>query len=265
VSSLLFVSVVVAWAVYLIPKAVQHHDEAVRGRSIERFSKSMRVLARREPVNRRDARLVVQPGRGPAAPVVTSKGGLSPEAQRRREAARRATRRRRRVLGTLLLALAVVVTTAAFSLHSWWYVAIPATLIAAWLVMCRVMVKGERGSYSTQVRYVTPTAPAAPSAPSTAKSDDQVGEAFAEAHTDAHGMPVVRDPHLWDPVPTTLPTYVDKEPAARRTVSTIDLDSTGVFSAGRSEADSALAREADEAERARKAARAEAQRRATGS
>ncbi len=262
-SSLLFVSVVVAWAVDLIPKAVQHHDEAVRGRSIERFSKSMRVLARREPVNRRDARLVVQPGRGAGAPIVTAKGGPSPEALRRREAARRATRRRRRVLGTLLLALATVVATAAFSLHSWWYVAIPATLIAAWLVMCRVMVKSERGSYAAPVRYVTPTAPATvePADPEPVAHDD---EAFGEAHTDHHGLPVVKDPHLWDPVPTTLPTYVAKEPAARRTVATIDLDSTGVFSAGRSDADSALAREAEDAERARKAAR-DAQRRATGS
>ena len=48
----------------------------------------------------------------------------------------------------------------------------------------------------------------------------------------------------------TLPTYVSKPAAARRTVRTIDLDSTGVWSSGRSESDSALAREADEADRA---------------
>ena len=48
---------------------------------------------------------------------------------------------------------------------------------------------------------------------------------------------------------TPLPTYVSK-PVARRTVSTIDLDSTGVWSSGRSAADSKLAREADAAERA---------------
>ena len=49
----------------------------------------------------------------------------------------------------------------------------------------------------------------------------------------------------WDPVPVTLPTYVAKATAGR-TVRTIDLDSTGVWSSGRNAADSALAREADE-------------------
>ena len=56
---------------------------------------------------------------------------------------------------------------------------------------------------------------------------------------------------LWDPVPVTLPTYVSK-PAARRSVRTIDLDSTGVWTSGRSEADSALAREAEAADRVRR-------------
>ena len=46
------------------------------------------------------------------------------------------------------------------------------------------------------------------------------------------------DGDLWDPVPVTLPTYVAK-PAARRTVRTIDLDATGVWTSGRTEADSA--------------------------
>ena len=63
-------------------------------------------------------------------------------------------------------------------------------------------------------------------------------------------------------VPTTLPTYVSKAPAVRRTVQTIDLDSTGVWSSGRNDVDSALARGAEESERA---ARAAAERRAFGS
>ena len=68
-SGLIFVALAIAWAAYLIPQALRHHDDAVRGRSIDRFSHSMRVLARREPVNARRARLVVTPVResGPAA------------------------------------------------------------------------------------------------------------------------------------------------------------------------------------------------------
>ena len=56
---------------------------------------------------------------------------------------------------------------------------------------------------------------------------------------------------LWDPVPVTLPTYVSKPPA-RRSVRTIDLDSTGVWTSGRTDADSALAREAEAEERVRR-------------
>ena len=58
-SGLIFVALAVAWAAYLIPKALRHHEDVVRGRSIDRFSHSMRVLARREPVSAREARLVV--------------------------------------------------------------------------------------------------------------------------------------------------------------------------------------------------------------
>ena len=75
------------------------------------------------------------------------------------------------------------------------------------------------------------------------------------------------DPDAWDPVHTPLPTYVSK-PVARRTVSTIDLDSTGVWSSGRSAADSALAREADAADRSTGSTRASSapasERRASG-
>ena len=52
-------------------------------------------------------------------------------------------------------------------------------------------------------------------------------------------------------MPVTLPTYVTKPAATRRTVRTIDLDSTGVWTSGRTEADSQIAREADEAARRR--------------
>ena len=67
-------------------------------------------------------------------------------------------------------------------------------------------------------------------------------------------------------VPTTLPTYVNKPAAARRTVSTIDLDSTGVWSSGRNDEDSALARSAEQSERtAREADESEREaRRASG-
>src|SRR6478609_8787951 len=57
-SALIFVALAVAWAVYLVPKALKHHDEVARSRTVDRFSQTMRVLARREFVDTKTARLV---------------------------------------------------------------------------------------------------------------------------------------------------------------------------------------------------------------
>ena len=264
-SALIFVALAVAWAVYLIPKALRHHDDVVRSRSVERFSHTMRVLARREPVNRRDARLVVAPARAKSTPVVTTKGPVRPEVNR--ETARRATRRRRRVLGLILLVNALVVTLAAFAVIDWWYVAIPAGLLVAWLVTCRLMVRRERPVRAQRGR----TAPA-PAEPSSAEppAEDQAADGVAPEpwsdDTPTGQTPAIADPSLWDPMPVTLPTYVGKAAAERRSVRTIDLDSTGVWTSGRTEADAQLAREADDAARSARAGRKDDDgRRAVGS
>jgi hypothetical protein len=247
-SGLIFVALAVAWAAYLIPKALRHHDDVVRGRSVDRFSQSMRVLARREPVSARMAQLVVTPARATAAAVVSTKpsaAGLSPDQQyaARRTALRKATKRRRRVLSLLVLALVAVTAACADGRIAWPYVAIPAGLLLAWLVACRLMVRKER-----RWQPVTELETDQP-------EDDAVDEPLADdvgpdAPRDPKlGDPKPGDPKLWDPVPVTLPTYVSKPPA-RRTVRTIDLDATGVWTSGRTEADSALAREADAAEAA---------------
>ena len=309
-SALIFVALAVAWAVYLVPKALQHHDDAVRSRSVDRFSQTMRVLARREPVGRRGGRLVVGPQREAAAPVVTTKVSTRTETRTetvaeavaptvpdgsevasqaplrhdaarpaptaaqvraRREAANRAARRRRNVLATILLLNVVVLALARFGVLSWWYAAGPAGLLVAWLVACRLMVKQERAAANRSVRprRQRRSQPARP-------ADEAVTEPDTSGITvvpvddwtaDTSSIPAaVVDPTLWDPVPVTLPTYVTKPAAARRTVRTIDLDSTGVWTSGRTEADSALAREAEQADQARKSQAAQdAGQRAVGS
>lgn len=283
-SALIFVALAVAWAVYLVPKALRHHDEVVRSRSVERFSHSMRVLARREPVSRGSARLVVTPGRPAAeASVVTKphhRPRPQPEAQQvpvtpdriraQRAAAKRATRRRRNVLALILVATLATVGVAAFGVIAWWYVAIPVGVLAAWLVTCRIMVKGERrrlGAPSARIPVEKPAEEEKVEAPEDRvpvedeeKEDDEIDPL---ADTSA-GMAAVVDPALWDPVPVTLPTYVGKPAAARRTVRTIDLEGTGVWTSGRTESDAALAREADEADRAAREVRDKGER-ATGS
>jgi hypothetical protein len=260
-TSLIFVALAIAWAVYLIPKAVKHHDEVVRSRSVDRFSQTMRVLARREPVSRRNARLVVTPGRGAQAPIVTKKATAAPEeptpqvpAALSRAAVQRATRRRRRVLGLILLSLVAVAVCAAVGLFSWAYVALPAGVLVAWLVACRVMVKSER-------RVGVPASVAASTAPDhqvpASATCPDLDSAYEGAYSldDTSTTPAITDPTLWDPVPVTLPTYVTKPTAARRTVRTIDLDATGVWTSGRTESDAQLAREADAADAAARAER----------
>jgi hypothetical protein len=235
----IFVALAVAWAAYLIPKALRHHDDVVRGRSIDRFSHSMRVLARREPVSARQARLVVTPSRTSAGAAVTTKPSAvlpSPDEQyaARRAATRRATQRRRRVLGLLLLALVGAVAAGALGRLAWPYAVIPAVLLVAWLIACRVMVRKER-AWGPVVGEVD-------------DDDHEVAADDASPGTSEQSEATpARDPKLWDPVPVTLPTYVSKPPA-RRSVRTIDLDATGVWTSGRTEADAALAREADAAE-----------------
>jgi hypothetical protein len=296
-SALIFVALAVAWAVYLIPKALKHHDEVVRSRSVDKFSHTMRVLARREPVDRRNARLVVSPIRASQRPPVETKVHPQPELPAgvaetvsasvtttvtrevtapvartsrpspatERASARRAAKRRRNVLALVLLANAVVIGLAAASVIMWPWVAAPAAVLVAWLVACRVSVRLERRQRAARAAIeiglppliedepgdltgelpVTPPQPRVPAAPVAPEPSESSPAADLPAVVTGE-VPVVGG---WDMVPTTLPTYVSKPAAARRTVSTIDLDSTGVWSSGRNDDDSALARSAEQSAR----------------
>ncbi|WP_121253601.1 hypothetical protein [Nocardioides ferulae] len=280
-SALIFVALAVAWAAYLIPKALHHHEEVARSRSVDRFSHTMRVLARREPVDARSARLVVTPGRpatatsvvtkprsseaetpaeapveAPAEKAVPTQPAAGRSAGARREAANRAARRRRRVLLGVLALNLLVVALAAFAVLAWWWVAAPATLLVAWLVACRLMVKRERRAPASRMPIQIPAEePAAPVAP---VEDAETGPMQRVEDQPPVVLPMT-DPTLWEPVPVTLPTYVSK-PAASRTVRTIDLDSTGVWTSGRTEGDAQIARDAEAADRAARAAQDDAER-----
>lgn len=274
-SALIFVALAVAWAVYLIPKALKHHDDVQRSRSVDRFSDTMRVLARRDPVDSRGARLVVTPGRPASNAVVVTKPSVTVPAGApsvRRAAAAQAARRRRRVLGGVLVLNAVVVALAATSVVSPWWVLAPVAVLVAWLVACRLMVRQERGLGQLRRPGARPATAEEEQVDEEPAEEAPAGDPVAEpvmqapAADDTQGFDAVRvedqprveraevDPTLWEPVPVTLPTYVTKPAAPRRTVRTIDLDATGVWTSGRTDADAAIAREADQAARAAKAA-----------
>lgn len=286
-SGIIFVVLALAWAVYLIPKALKHHDEVARTRSIDRFSTAMRVLARREPVSRRDARLVVAPGRAADNPRVVvptptraeERPARQVRPEVRRAAARAAARRRRRILSFLLLATLVVTGLAAFAIVPWWSVSVPGGLTVLFLLLCRTQVRrarhasevswaaeleaaaeGEteepveaaaprrRAAARVEAPYGTPLRPA----PRNAQGFEEVDPnedtvAIPVAVLDAVAVPTADGGSLWDPLPVTLPTYVTK-PKARRTVRTIDLNEPGAWTSGRSAEDTQLVADAAVAE-----------------
>lgn len=302
-SALIFVALAVAWAVYLVPKALKYHEEDSANRSVDGFSDRLRVLARREAVSASEAELVpagrrpstvtveasVEEPAAPAEPEVAydeepAAPTPAPRAPRpalaRRLAARRAAERRRRVFSVLLLLNVVVAGLGIGKVIALAWVAAPVALLVAWLVACRLMVRRERAARAAATRRRRRTLADEALAEEDAETDQRAdepaevievaGEFDADDNTDE--IPAVTAALLeeepvvdgWTPVPVPLPTYVAKAPAGR-TVRTIDLDSTGVWSSGRNEADSQLAREAD-AQRAQADADAAAdERRASGS
>ena len=107
------------------------------------------------------------------------------------------------MLGTVLVGLLATLGVAAFGLISWWWVALPATLLVAWLVACRLMVRHERNArFDSSIG--TPDEPPVEERAPAPVSDDPVFDAL----DDTSQTPAITDPSLWDPMPVTLPTYV---------------------------------------------------------
>ncbi len=252
------------WAGYLIPRALKHHDELAQTRSIDRFSQTMRVLARREPVSTRDARLVVTPRRGDDNPLVVVPMDRPSRArlQARRKAAAAAARRRRRILIVLLLADVAVGVLVTVGTLQRWSVAIPAGLTLVYLLLCRTLVRREHLAWDLEVgrsdrgrgrglpeEVVEPPAVRMRNPQGFEEVSQDEDTAAISVSALAAALPTLDGESLWDPLPVTLPTYVGK-PMVARTVRTIDLSEPGVSSSGRDAADSQLVAEAEVAEAA---------------
>ncbi len=279
-TGVIYALVVLAWAAYLLPQALRRHDEAARKHSIERFSSAMRVLARRGPST--SDRFVVTPPRTVdrvLTPSLASGTPTSPAVERPRPsrvALRDAAARRRRVLVVLLAATLGVAGVAAFGLVPLWSIAIPVTLIVVFLTLARRQVRRASDAYWDEVSDAQPepsnviTRPAtrvdaSHGTPRTAMSTSQTATLDPAAGTASDDEPTVTlDPNdlkearvgigvvatadggsLWDPLPVTLPTYVDK-PVAKRSYRTIELGEPGTWSSGHSAQDSATAAASNE-------------------
>lgn len=234
-SGLIIAFVVAVWAAYFVPLALRRYDDAGRNATVEEAGSAGRVIAPRatEP----EPEQVASPApSAPSAPVALD-----------RPAARLAARRRRRTLLTLIALLVVTSGVALAGVAPKLIIAVPAVLIVAWLVACRIQVRGELGL----------SKPRAPRSTSTAVADDEEETIVVSGQVEdvdpgrEHVMEdepltvdalddqvVIAVPSVtnsgeavWDPLPITVPTYVTK-PRAGRTVRTIDFNQPGTWTSG---------------------------------
>lgn len=242
-SGLIFVALALVWALVLIPKALRNHDDVERTRSVD-GSEAARVLTRTP---------------APAEPRIPQQPrptrSLTELRDRQRRQARAAAGRRRRVLGLLLLVTAGVGVTSYLGVTTTWAPAIPGGVTLAFLVLARVMVRREHARWDALVAGLTESpgthaaeageALEAPELVVVARNDQGVVVVSEQEDTSSLDVSALRaaGANLWDPLPMTLPTYVDK-PRATRSVRTIDLRGAGVSSSGHDAAASALVAEA---------------------
>ena len=255
-TGLIVAFVVAIWAAYFVPLVLRRYDEATTSSSLETLSPLSRVIHRptaTENVETPESTPAVDAPESvvePDEPTPKPARDSSPRPRVTRSAARRAARRRRRTLLTLLFTTAVVVALAGFAVVPVWSVAIPVGLVLAWLVACRVQVRGERGLSARKAPKAKPGKTSRP------KVDDEATVIVSGQVEDVdpgrkHVMEstplevdaldeqlVIAAPSVattgelvWDPLPVTLPTYVTK-PRAGRTVRTIDFAQPGAWTSG---------------------------------
>lgn len=241
-SGLIIAFVVAVWAAYFVPLALRRYDDAGRNATVDEAGSTGRVIAPRaaEP----EPEQVVAPAQ--IAPGQIAPAQIAP-AKLDRPAARLAARRRRRTLLTLIGLLVLTSGVALAGVAPKLIIAAPAVLIVAWLVACRIQVRGELGL----------SKPRAPRSASTVVADDDeetivVSGQFedvdpAREHV-MEDVPLTVDAlddqvviavpsvtnsgeAVWDPLPITVPTYVTK-PRAGRTVRTIDFNQPGTWTSG---------------------------------
>ena len=240
-NGLIFAFVVALWAAYFVPLAVRRYDEASKSGSIDKFSSLSRVIPHKSPVAVDAESDVIETTEDESEQELRT--AHAPVQTLTRASARLAARRRRRTLITLFVLAATVGGVAGFGYIPIWSVAGPAALIAAWLIACRIQVRGELGigrkpkSISTaadEEQTIVVSGQFEDIAPHRRNVMEKVAlEANALDDQIVIAVPVgaTTGEALWDPLPVTLPTYVTK-PRAGRTVRTIEFGEPGAWTSG---------------------------------
>ena len=259
-SGLIYAAIVACWAAVLVPRWIRRNEEVERARE-EDAARGIRVLERRQSHVRHGSGVPAQPA--PGLPSATRRLGqdetldASPHADDARPTDHEpgeddaedlhdfelpsfgaAARRRRRVIMLLLLALAVV------SLAIWAgrlgpvSIAVPAVLLAGFLVLARRAAVTEKRRHA-RMRRVLAGRRAEAQAKSQAQSANVAavsssGKRIAVLDTAEPAEPAeAADPNAWEPVPVPLPTYLTKAKAEPPVVRKIDLSSPGAWTSGR--------------------------------
>lgn len=263
---MIFAFVVVVWVAYVVPLALRRYDDASKTSSLGSFSSLSRVISRpssetAEHADSSTRAAVIKAEAKPQEPIDETEtvsefwGADAAEARPvNRAAARLAARRRRRVLITLLTSLVVVAGLAVAGIVGAPWVGVPVAVIVAWLVTCRIQVRGERGLRRPSRREVQRRAAETaadteetvvlsgqfedvePDRPHVMAQEPLAADALDEQLVIAVPSISTTGEALWDPLPVTLPTYVTK-PRVGRTVRTIDFGQAGAWSSGHVEAD----------------------------
>lgn len=273
-SGVIFAVVVILWVAYVVPLMLRRYDEASTTSSLGSFTSLSRVIARPGRASSDDASST----RDSASPVAETPPAAAASvaepapvaAPVSRAAARVAAQRRRRVLITLLVTLVVVAGLGLASVIGQVWTALPGALLLAWLVACRVQVRGELGLSKPGVNVPRVRLPKVRSRSAATPRPSRAGGTAADEATTlvvSHqfedvepNRPRVMEQEpltvdaldeqlqiavpsvsttgeaLWDPLPVTLPTYVTK-PRVGRTVRTIDFAQAGTWSSGHVEAE----------------------------
>lgn len=153
-TGLIVAFVVTVWAAYFVPLALRRYDEAHNHSALEVLTPLSRVIRRAPTANEAEDFDYSEYATDVADEPIADPDEVTPRRARphlTRASARIAARRRRRVLLTLLFANAVVGGLVGFAIIPLWSVAIPAGLLVAWLIACRVQVRREYGIASTRM------------------------------------------------------------------------------------------------------------------
>jgi hypothetical protein len=268
-TGLIVAFVVTVWAAYFVPLALRRYDEAHNHSALEVLTPLSRVIRRAPAANAAEDLEYAEYGEDEVDSFVPTSDAAAPVSgspRLTRASARIAARRRRRVLLTLLFANAVVGALVWYALIPLWSVAIPAGLLVAWLVACRIQVRREYGISASRTPGSRTGRVWKPSVGvlrarvrigrSAAEDEDTVtiivsgqfedvdpgrkhimenapleADALDEQLVIAVPSAASHGELVWDPLPVTLPTYVTK-PRAGRTVRTIDFNAPGVWTSG---------------------------------